>query len=117
MRHKIAGRKLGRQSGHRRALFRNMVTDLLRHEKIITTEAKAKEIQGITEKIITLGKRSGLHSYRQTLSFIMDKHVTEKVFADLAKRYSERSGGYTRIIKLEPRLGDGAPMAKIELVE
>jgi large subunit ribosomal protein L17 len=117
MRHKIAGRKLGRQSGHRRALFRNMVTDLLRHEKIVTTEAKAKEIQAITEKIITLGKRSGLHSYRQTLSFVMDKRVTEKVFADLAKRYSERPGGYTRIIKLEPRLGDGAPMAKIELVE
>jgi large subunit ribosomal protein L17 len=117
MKHKIAGRKLGRQSGHRRALFRNMVTDLLRHEKIVTTEAKAKEIQAIAEKIITLGKRSGLHSYRQTLSFVMDKRVTEKVFADLAKRYSERPGGYTRIIKLEPRLGDGAPMAKIELVE
>lgn len=117
MRHKIAGRKLGRQSGHRRALFRNLVTDLLKHEKIITTEAKAKEIQAIAEKIITLGKKSGLHSYRQTLSYVTDKQVTEKVFADLAKRYSERPGGYTRIIKLEPRLGDGALMAKIELVE
>lgn len=117
MRHKIAGRKLGRQSGHRRALFRNLVTDLIKHEKIITTEAKAKEIQAIAEKVITLGKKSGLHSYRQTLSYVMDKQVTEKVFADLAKRYSERPGGYTRIIKLEPRLGDGAPMAKIELVD
>jgi large subunit ribosomal protein L17 len=117
MRHKIAGRKLGRQSGHRRALFRNLVTDLIKHEKIVTTEAKAKEIQAIAEKVITLGKKSGLHSYRQTLSFVMDKQVTEKIFADLAKRYSERPGGYTRIIKLEPRLGDGAPMAKIELVD
>jgi len=117
MRHNIAGRKLGRQSGHRRALYRNLVTDLLKHEKIVTTEAKAKEIQAMAEKIITLGKRSGLHSYRQTLSFVIDKRVTEKVFADLAKRYGERPGGYTRIIKLEPRLGDGAPMAKIELVE
>ena len=117
MRHNIAGRKLGRQSGHRKALYRNLVTDLLKHEKLVTTEAKAKEIQAMAEKVITLGKKSGLHSYRQTLSFIMDKRVTEKVFADLAKRYSERPGGYTRIIKLEPRLGDGAPMAKIELVE
>ena len=117
MRHNISGRKLGRQSGHRRALFRNLVTDLLKHEKIVTTEAKAKEIQAIAEKVITLGKKSGLHSYRQTLSFVMDKQVTEKVFADLAKRYGERPGGYTRIVKLEPRLGDGAPMAKIELVD
>ena len=73
--------------------------------------------EAIAEKIITLGKKSGLHSYRQTLSYVTDKRVTEKVFADLAKRYSERPGGYTRIVKLEPRLGDGALMAKIELVE
>ena len=117
MRHKIAGRKLGRRSGHRRALYRNLVTELLRHEKIVTTEAKAREVRSLAEKIITLGKKSGLHSYRQTLSYVLDKKVTEKVFADLAKRYSERPGGYTRIIKLEPRLGDGAPMAKLELVE
>ena len=117
MRHNISGRKLSRASGHRRALFRNLVTELLKHEKIVTTEAKAKEIQAIAEKVITLGKKSGLHSYRQTLSYVMDKQVTEKVFADLAKRYGERQGGYTRIVKLEPRLGDGAPMAKIELVD
>lgn len=117
MRHRIAGRKLGRKTGHRRALYRNMVTDLLRHEKLVTTEPKAKEIRGIAEKMITLGKKSGLHSYRQALSFIMDKKVTEKLFADLAHRYKERSGGYTRIIKLQPRLGDGAPMVKLELVE
>ena len=117
MRHKIAGRKLGRRSGHRRALYRNLVTDLLRHEKLVTTEPKAKEVRGITEKMITLGKKSGLHSYRQALSFIMNKKVTEKLFAELAPRYNERPGGYTRIVKLQPRLGDGAPMVKLELIE
>jgi large subunit ribosomal protein L17 len=117
MRHRVAGRKLGRTTGHRRALYRNLVTELLKHEKITTTEAKAKEVRGLAEKMITLGKKSGLHAYRQALSFIMDKKVTEKVFADLAPRYSERSGGYTRIVKLEPRLGDGAPMVQLELVE
>ena len=117
MRHKIAGRKLGRRTGHRRALYRNLVTSLLKHEKLVTTEPKAKEVRGIAEKMITLGKKSGLHSYRQALSFIMDKKVTEKLFADLAPRYKERPGGYTRIIKLQPRLGDGAPMVKLELIE
>jgi len=117
MRHRVAGRKLSRSTSHRRALYRNLVTDLLKHEKIITTEAKAKEVRGLAEKMITLGKKSGLHSYRQALSFIMDKKVTEKVFADLAPRYSERHGGYTRMVKLEPRLGDGAPMVQLELVE
>ena len=117
MRHRIAGRKLGRRTGHRRALYRNLVTDLLKHEKIVTTEAKAKEVRGMAEKMITLGKRSGLHPYRQALAFIMDKKVTEKLFAELAQRYGERPGGYTRIVKLEPRLGDGAPMVQLELVE
>jgi len=117
MRHNIAGRKLGRRSGHRRALYRNLVTSLLKHEKLVTTEPKAKEVRGMAEKMITLGKKSGLHSYRQALSFIMDKKVTEKLFADLAPRYKERPGGYTRIIKLQPRLGDGAPMVKLELIE
>jgi len=117
MRHRVAGRKLSRSTGHRRALYRNLVTDLLKHEKIITTEAKAKEVRGTAEKMITLGKKSGLHAYRQALSYITDKSVTEKLFADLASRYKERPGGYTRIIKLEPRLGDGAPMVKLELVE
>ena len=116
MRHKLAGRKLGRASGHRRALYRNLVTDLLKREKIVTTEAKAKEIRGLAEKMITLGKKSGLPSYRQALSFITDKKVTEKVFAELAPRYKERPGGYTRMVKLEPRLGDGAPMVQLELV-
>ncbi len=117
MRHNVAGRRLGRSTGHRRALYRNLVTELLRHEKIITTEAKAKEVRGIAEKLITLGRKSGLHSYRQALSFVTDKKVTAKVFAELGPRYKERPGGYTRIVKLEPRLGDGAPMVQLELVK
>jgi large subunit ribosomal protein L17 len=117
MRHKIAGRKLDRSSGHRRAMYRNLVTDLLNYEKVTTTEAKAKEIRGLAEKMIGLGKKGGLHSRRQAASFIIDKKVTEKVFDDLAPRYAERPGGYTRITKLGPRLGDGAAMVKLELVE
>jgi len=117
MRHKVAGRKLGRSSSHRRALYRNLVTDLLGYEKIITTEAKAKEVRSLAEKMITWGKEGGLHSRRQALSFIIDKKVTEKVFNDLAPRYAERSGGYTRIVKLGPRLGDGAAMVQLELVK
>ena len=117
MRHKIAGRKLGRPSGHRRAIFRNLVTDLLNYEKITTTEAKAKEVRSLAEKMITLGKQGRLHSRRQVLSFVIDKKVTEKVFNDLAPRYAERPGGYTRIAKLGPRLGDGAAMVQLELVE
>ena len=117
MRHKVTGRKMSRATGPRRALYRNLVTELLKHGKITTTEAKAKEVRGLTEKMITLGKKSGLHSYRQALSYITDKTVTEKVFADLAPRYKERHGGYTRMVKLEPRLGDGAPMVQLELVE
>ncbi len=117
MRHKIAGRHLSRPSGHRRALYRNLVTDLLKREKIVTTEAKAKEVRGMAEKMITLGKRSGLQSYRQAISFITDKKVTEKIFTELGPRYKERPGGYTRLTKLEPRLGDGAPMVQLELVK
>ena len=117
MRHKIVGRHLSRPTGHRRAMYRNLVTDLLKHEKIVTTEAKAKEIRGMAEKMITLGKRSGLHSYRQAMSFITDKKVTEKIFAELGPRYKEHPGGYTRLVKLEPRLGDGAPMVQLELVK
>ena len=90
MRHKIAGRKLGRATGHRRAMFRNLVTDLLDYEKITTTEAKAKEVRGLAEKMITLGKDGELHSRRQALSFIIDKKVTQKVFTELAERYAER---------------------------
>ncbi len=117
MRHKVAGRKLGRASGHRRALYRNLVTDLLGYEKIITTEAKAKEVRGLAEKMITLGKDGDLHSRRQALAFIIDNKVTDKVFAELAPRYAKRPGGYTRITKLGPRLGDGAAMVQLELVK
>jgi len=117
MRHKIAGRKLSRSSSHRRALLRNLVTDLLNHDKITTTEAKAKEVRGLAEKMVTLGKAGGLHARRQALSFILDEGVTEKVFSELATKYAKRSGGYTRITKLGPRLGDGAPMVQLELIE
>ena len=117
MRHQVAGRKLGRSMSHRRALYRNLVTALLKYEEITTTEAKAKEVRGLTEKMITLGKKGGLHPYRQALSFIIDKTVAEKVFSELAPRYAERPGGYTRIVKLGPRLGDGAPMVQLSLVE
>ena len=117
MAHRIAGRKLGRASDHRRALFRNLVTDLLRHEKIITTEAKAKEVRGIAERVITWGKRGHLSARRQALGFVYDKNVVTKVFAELAPRYADRTGGYTRIVKLGPRQGDGASMAQLELVE
>ena len=117
MRHNVAGRRLSRDTGHRKALYRNLVTALLKHEKIVTTEAKAKEVRSMAEKMITLGKKSGLHSYRQALSFITDKKVTEKVFAELGPRYKERAGGYTRIVKLGPRLGDNAPRVQLELVK
>jgi large subunit ribosomal protein L17 len=117
MRHKLAGRKLSRSSSHRRALLRNLVTDLLGYEKITTTEAKAKEVRSLVEKMITLGKEGGLSARRQALSFIFDEKVVDKVFDEIAPRYGERPGGYTRITKIAPRLGDGAPMARLELVE
>ncbi len=117
MRHKVAGRRLSRSSGHRQALFRNLVTDLLKYEKINTTEAKAKEARSLAEQMITLGKKSGLHSRRQALSFIIDEKVVDKVFTELASRYADRPGGYTRITKIGPRLGDGAPMVQLELIK
>ncbi len=116
MRHKVAGRKLSRASDHRMALYRNLVTDLLRYGKIVTTEAKAKEARPLAEKIITLGKQGNLHARRQALSFVYDKQVVDKLFAEIGPRYAQRLGGYTRVVKLGPRLGDGAPMAQIELV-
>ena len=98
-------------------MFRNLVTDLLDYEKITTTEAKAKEVRGLAEKMITLGKAGDLSSRRDALAFILDKKVAEKVFNELASRYAERPGGYTRIIKLGHRLGDGAAMVQLELVK
>jgi large subunit ribosomal protein L17 len=117
MRHKIAGRRLGRSSAHRRALYRNLVTDLLDYEKITTTEAKAKEARSIAEKMITLGKEGGLSSRRQALAFIFEERVVNKVFDYLAPRFAERQGGYTRMTKLGRRLGDGAAMVRLELME
>jgi large subunit ribosomal protein L17 len=117
MAHRVAHRKLGRATDHRLALFRNQVTDLLRNEKLITTEAKAKEVRGFAERMITLGKRGDLHARRQALAYIYDKDVVDKLFRDLAPRYQDRKGGYTRIIKLVPRMGDGSRMAQLQLVE
>ncbi|MGE5544235.1 MAG: 50S ribosomal protein L17 [Bacillota bacterium] len=110
-------RKLGVRSDHRRSLLRNSVTSLLAHEKITTTETRAKEIKRATDKVITLGKKGDLHSRRQALAYVTDEKVVRKVFDDLAKRYDDRPGGYTRIIKSGFRKGDGAPMAIIELVK
>lgn len=117
MRHRVAGRHLGRDTSHRRALYRNLVTDLLRYERITTTEAKAKEIRPMAEKIITLGRRGDLHARRQVARFLYDGHVLRKVFDDIAPRMADRPGGYLRITGLETRKGDGARMAAIELVD
>lgn len=117
MRHQKAGRKLNRNSAHRKALFRNMVTSLLDHERIHTTDAKAKELRGLADRMITLGKRGDLHARRQALSVIRDKEVAAKLFGELADRYRDRPGGYTRVIKLGNRAGDAAPQSMIELVD
>jgi large subunit ribosomal protein L17 len=117
MRHRKAGRKLSRRAAHRKALMRNLVTELLRHGRIRTTLAKAKAMRSPAEKMITLGKRGDLHARRQALSFIQSKDVVHELFDTIAARYAERQGGYTRIFKLGPRQGDAAPMAVIELVE
>ena len=117
MNHRKTGRKLGRTSAHRKALFRNMVTSLFEHEQIRTTDAKAKELRGVAERMITLGKRGTLHARRQALRTIRSKEVTSKVFDELADRYRERPGGYTRVIKVNQRAGDAAPMSIIELVD
>jgi large subunit ribosomal protein L17 len=117
MRHNKAGRRLGRTTSHRVAMFRNMVTSFLSHEKITTTDAKAKELRSIAEKMITFGKRGDLHAMRQAASFIRDKKVVTKLFTTIAPRYKERNGGYTRIVKLGIRPGDTAPLSMIELVE
>lgn len=116
MRHGKSGRKLGRTSSHRLAMFRNMVTSLLEHERIYTTEAKAKELRRWADWMITLGKRGDLNARRQALQVIRDKSVVHKLFTDLAQRYQARSGGYTRTVKVGFRVGDGAPLSLIELM-
>jgi large subunit ribosomal protein L17 len=117
MRHRIAGRKLGVTTSHRLAMFRNMATSLLKHEQITTTLPKAKELRPYVERIITLGKRGGLHARRQAYAQVMDEKVVDKLFTTLADRYRARSGGYCRVLKAGIRYGDAAEMAVIELVD
>jgi len=116
MAHRIAGRRLSRSASHRLAMFRNQITDLVRYGKIVTTEAKAREVRGIAEKVITLGKDGTLHARRRALRIVSDKDVLKKIFDELGPRYASRPGGYTRMIKLGSRQGDGARMAQLELV-
>src|SRR5688500_2550825 len=116
VRHRKKGRQLGRNTKHRWALYRSLVTSLLEHERIETTEAKAKEIRGFTDRMITLGKEGDLPARRRALSFLRSKAVVSKLFSDVAGRFRERNGGYTRIIKTRRRIGDAAEMVAIELV-
>ncbi len=109
-------RKLGRPTDQRIAMLKNLVTSFLKHGKIVTTVTRAKETQKLAEKMITLAKRGDLHARRQVLSFVKDQSVTKALFDDVASRYNERNGGYTRIVKLGPRRGDGSEMAVLELV-
>jgi len=117
MRHRWGGRKLGRTTAHRSAMLRNMVTALLEHEKIETTDAKAKEVRRVAERMITLGKRGDLHARRMALRVVRTKEVTAKLFEELAPRFRERPGGYTRVLKVRRRAGDAAPMSMVELVD
>ena len=117
MRHRKSGRKLNRTSSHRKALFMNLAQALIKHEQIITTLPKAKELRAVTDKLITLGKKGGLANRRRALSRLQDGKMVEKLFSELAERYKERPGGYTRVIRAGFRSGDAAPMAVIELVE
>ena len=116
MRHRLSGRKLGRPTGHRMLMLRNMTTDLLRNESMKTTDSKAKEVRKMAEKVITLGKKGTLHHRRQASALLTDEYVVKKVFEELGDRYQDRNGGYTRITKLGPRKGDASEMAVLGLV-
>jgi len=116
MRHQKAGRKLGRETSHRLAMFRNMVTSLLEHERIETTEQKAKEVKRLADKMVTLGKRGDLHARRQAMQVIRTETGGKKLFDEIAPRFKDRAGGYTRIIKIGRRLGDNALVVVLELV-
>ena len=116
MRHQKAGRKLGRNSSHRKAMYRNMVTSLFKHEQIETTDAKAKELKPIAEKIITLAKRGDLHARRIALAYMKDKAVTHRLFEELKDRFLNRQGGYVRVLKKGVRKGDGAPVSIVQLL-
>jgi large subunit ribosomal protein L17 len=124
MRHRVSGRRLGRSSGHRKALRRNLITELFRHERIKTTEAKAKSVRGSAERMITLAKRGiaageieSMNARRRAAAGLNDPEIVKKLFEDLALRYTDRPGGYTRILKLGPRRNDSAEMVLLELVE
>jgi len=117
MRHGVAGRKLGVTDTHRFAMFRNMAHALIKHEQITTTLPKAKELGPVAEKLITLGKRGGLHARRQAYAQLRDDVIVAKLFTIIAERYKDRQGGYTRVLKAGTRYGDCAPMAVIELVD
>ena len=117
MRHRVAGRKLGVTSAHRQAMFRNMAVALIKHEQITTTLPKAKELRPVTEKLITLGKRGGLHARRLAHAQLRDDTIVNKLFGALADRYRARAGGYTRVLRAGVRYGDAASMALIELVD
>jgi large subunit ribosomal protein L17 len=117
MRHRRAGRKLGRDSAHRKALYSNLAGALIEHGRIKTTEAKAKEVRPIVEQMITLGKRGDVAAHRQAVAFLRSKSVAHMLFSEVAPRFADRPGGYTRVVKLGPRPGDAAPMAYLELVD
>ena len=117
MRHGMSGRKLGRKSAHRKSMFINLASALIKHEQIITTLPKAKDLRPVAEKLVTLGKRGDLHARRQALSVLKDADLTNKLFSVLAERYKTRQGGYIRVLKAGFRYGDNAPMAIIEFVD
>ena len=117
MRHRLSGRKLNRTSSHRKAMFANMAAALIKHEQIKTTLPKAKDLRPVVDRLITLGKRGGLHARRQALSVLRDTGLADKLFTTLAERYAARPGGYTRVLRAGFRYGDAAPMAFIELVD
>ena len=117
MRHQRSGKKLGRDSAHRKALYANLTASLIEHGRIRTTETKAKAVRPIAEKMITLGREGSIHARRQALAFLRTQEVVHKLFSEVAPRFAGRPGGYTRVVKLGPRQGDSAPMAYLELVD
>jgi large subunit ribosomal protein L17 len=117
VRHQKQGRKLGRDPAHRKALYANLCGALIEHGRIRTTEAKAKEVRPIVEEMITLGKRGDVHAHRQAVAFLRSKAVAWQLFNEVAPRFADRPGGYTRVVKIGPRQGDAAPMAYLELVD
>jgi large subunit ribosomal protein L17 len=117
LRHQRSGKKLGRDSAHRKALYANLTASLIEHGRIRTTESKAKAVRPVAEKMITLGRDGSIHARRQALAFLRSQEIVHMLFSEVAPRFKDRPGGYTRVIKLGPRQGDAAPMAYLELVD